>query len=1131
MPSNKRPMEMLCDNEPAIAIANDPGILKVARHFQMKYHYIHEVIQEREIVLKKVQESSHSDNIADPLTKPKEAEIDANHSGINKLSGWIDAFNTDLGFIERDATQTSDYVLALQEGMANDKEKIGKLERRLDSLEASHTLMAMDRERLEREFYSTQVWVSERTMPPRRLKRRAIERLVKNQFEKIESVFEISKCAEVDKVRFAACTLKGRALTWWNGNVHTLRLEIQKMEQEIKKIERYVWGLPERVKANVTSSKPINLHEAINMARELQQNRRQEATKAYVVAPTKGKGYAGNLPLCNQCKAHHCGLCPPRCGKCHKLGHHEKDYRARAPAASGTFLINDHYASILLDSGAEKSFVSTAFTPFIDIASATLDTSYDVELADGKIVSTNTVLRGCTLALFNHLFKIDMLLTRLGSFDVMTLEVQGESSEKDLKSLSCMKNDEKKLEDIHVVRDFPKLFLDDLSGLPPVREIEFCINLIPGALLVSEMLELANQLKELQDKELNKLTIKNHYRLPIIDDLFDQLQGVCYFFKIDLRSGYHQLRVHEVDILKPVFRTRYGHFEFTVMPFGLTNAPAIFMDLMNRVCKPYLDKFVIVFIDDILIYSKSKEEHEVHVKLILALLKKEKLYSKFSKCKFWLQEIKFLGHVINQAGIHVDPSKVKSVKNWKTLVSPTEIHSFLGLAEKAFRILKDKLCNAPVLALPDGPNDFVVYCDASNQGFGDYDCEIHCHPGKVNVVEDALSWKERLKPRRVRAMSMKIYFGLNTKILEAQGEASKDLKAPAELLRGLDTQFERRDDGGIYFMDRIWIPSIRDVRTLIMDEAHTSKYSIHLGADKIYYDLRDLYWWPRMKKDISYLSKCLTCSKIKAEHQNPSGLLQQPEILKLTKSAHFLPIREDYKMEKFARIYINEIMARHGVPVSIISDRDSRFMSRFWSWDSKLIGPEIVQEATKNIMQIKERLKMIRDRQKSYVDKRRKPLEFNVDDRVLLKVSSWKGVVHFGRKGKLAPRYVGPFKIVERIGLVAYHLRLPQELSNIHDTFHVSNLKKCLADTNLQVPLEEIEIDDKFVGTPSDELNSLGSKKISSRASTLIFSQVALRSVLPYPTLISFAFAVSLKVLRYDCLDGSRMDIDGRTYC
>ncbi|GKB26615.1 putative reverse transcriptase domain-containing protein [Tanacetum coccineum] len=252
-------------------------------------------------------------------------------------------------------------------------------------------------------------------------------------------------------------------------------------------------------------------------------------------------------------------------------------------------------------------------------------------------------------------------------------------------------------------------------------------------------------------RELNKLTVKNRYPLPRIDDLFDQLQGSSVYSKIDLRSGYHQLRVRDEDIPKTAFRTRYGHYEFQVMPFGLTNAPAVFMDLMNRVCKPYLDKFVIVFIDDILIYSKSKEEHAEHLKLILELLKKEELYAKFSKCDFWLSKVQFLGHVIDSEGIHVDPAKIESIKDWASPKTPTEIRQFLGLAgyyrrfikgfskiakpmtkltqksvkfdwtekaEAAFQLLKQKLCSAPILALPEGSENFVVYCDASHKGLG-----------------------------------------------------------------------------------------------------------------------------------------------------------------------------------------------------------------------------------------------------------------------------------------------------------------------------------------------------------------------------------------------------------------------------
>nr|GEV13410.1 putative reverse transcriptase domain-containing protein [Tanacetum cinerariifolium] len=419
--------------------------------------------------------------------------------------------------------------------------------------------------------------------------------------------------------------------------------------------------------------------------------------------------------------------------------------------------------------------------------------------------------------------------------------------------------------------------------------------------------------------------------------------------------------------------------------------------------------------------------------------------------------------------------------------------------DESFYIIKEKLCNALVLALPDGPNDFVVYCDASKQGFecvlmqrgkviayasrqlkthennytthdlelgavafalkiwrhylygtksviytdykslqyifdqkelnmcqrwwiellSDYECEIKYHSGKANVVADALSRKERLKPRRVRAMSITIHYGLKTKILEAQGEASKDLKALAEWLRGLEIHFERRNNGGTYFFNRIWIPSVGGVRKLIMDEAHTSRYSIHPGADKMYYDLRYLYWWPGMKRDIAeYVSRCLTWDT----H------------LPLVEFSYNNSYHTSIKCAPFEALYGQKCRS----PV-------------IWTevGESQLIGPEIVQEMTEKIIQIKEKLKTVRSHQKSYTDKRRKPLEFKLRDRVLLKVSPWKGVVRFGNKGKLAPRYVGPFEIVECVGLVAYRLKLPQELSCVHDTFHVSNLKKCLAEPDV----------------------------------------------------------------------------------
>ncbi|GKD11404.1 putative reverse transcriptase domain-containing protein [Tanacetum coccineum] len=371
---------------------------------------------------------------------------------------------------------------------------------------------------------------------------------------------------------------------------------------------------------------------------------------------------------------------------------------------TGTFSLNDHFVTILFDSGADFSFVSTKFAPLLNVKPSIANPGYVIEVADDKKVEVDSIFRDCKLEVRGSLFSINLIPLGHGSFDVIvgmdwfsqykvvivchkkvveipvddgrTLRVHGERTVGIAKALKTVKEDEPKLGDISVVRDFKDVFPEDLAGLPPQRQVKFRIDLVPGATLISKspyrlapsaMQDLSWQLQELQDKgfirpshypwgapvlfvkkkdgslrmcidyrELKKLTVKNRYPLPRIDDLFDQLQGSRYFSKIDLWSGYHQLHVHEDDIPNTAFRTRYGHFEFTVMPFGLTNAPAVFMDLRNRICKPYLDKFVIMFIDDILIYSETKEDHEVHLGLVLELLRNEKLYAKFSKCEFWL---------------------------------------------------------------------------------------------------------------------------------------------------------------------------------------------------------------------------------------------------------------------------------------------------------------------------------------------------------------------------------------------------------------------------------------------------------------------------------------------------------------
>ncbi|GKA06778.1 putative reverse transcriptase domain-containing protein [Tanacetum coccineum] len=460
---------------------------------------------------------------------------------------------------------------------------------------------------------------------------------------------------------------------------------------------------------------------------------------------------------------------------------------------------------------------------------------------------------------------------------------------------------EKRLEGVPIIRNFLEVFPDDLPGLPPPRQVELTEGVVeekysfrPELIALGALVDVLLFVKKkdgsfhmcIDYRELSKLTVKNRYPLLRIDDLFDQLQGSSVYSKIDLRLGYHQLRIREEDIPITAFRTRYGHFEFQVMPFGLTNAPAVFMDLMNRVCKPYLDKFLIVFIDDILIYSKIKEDHEEHLKIILWLLKKEKLYAKFSKWDFWLDSVQFLGHVIDSEGVNVDPSKIKAIKNWVVPTTPTKVRQFLN-EEEAFQMLKQKLCSVPILASPEGSESVVVYCDASIKGFravlmqrekvsayascllkkheenytthdlelgameelnmrqrrriellSDYDCEIRYHPGKANVVADALSRKEKEKPIRVRALVMTVYPDLSEKILKAQTEAMKEENVKAENLgRLIKPIFEIRSNGIQYFDKRIWLPLYGGIRDLIMHESHKLKYSI-----------QPIYYIERLKK-------------------------------------------------------------------------------------------------------------------------------------------------------------------------------------------------------------------------------------------------------------------------------------------
>nr|GEU55430.1 putative reverse transcriptase domain-containing protein [Tanacetum cinerariifolium] len=856
---------------------------------------------------------------------------------------------------------------------------------------------------------------------------------------------------------FAAATLKGPALTWWNSKIATMGLEtvnqkpwtkmkqlmaveffpveeIQRMEHELwnlkvkeykivaytqrfneltfmclrmvepkkVKVDVYIRGLSYNIKGEVTSSKPANLNEAVRIAHKLmeqksqardkrilegkkrkwesfqsgissgksnqkdnyrqslQNNQKQGNMRAMSTALTEKKVSSGSLPICERCFTHHDGPCMTKCYKCGKVGIKRGITRKRMlprvqmlnpsqlamivglNVVTGMFLLNNRYAFILFYSGSDRSFVNTSFSSMLDIDLIKIDASYMVELSDGMVVSMNIVLKDCTLNFVNHIFEINLMPIELGMFDVIIgidwlvkhdavivcadKVVRIPYGNKTL----TVKSDK----DVLVIRNFPEVFLNDFPRLRPPRKVEFRIDLVPRAapvarapyrLAPSEMRVLSVQLQELLEKgficpnyrELNKSTVKNRYPLSRIDDLFDRLQGSSVYSKIDLRSGYHQLRIKEEDIPITAFRTRYGHFEFQVMPFGLTNAPALFMELMNRVCKPYLDKFVIVFIDNILVYSKDEKEHRKHLRIILELLKKERLYAKFSKCDFWLDSGS------KDFVVYCDAS----LKGYEAVLMQREKRHYLYGTKCV--VFTDHKSLQYILNQKEQNLRQQRWIEL----LSDCDCEIRYHPGKANVVADVLSRKEMIKPLCVRALMMTVHKDLPKQILEAQKEALKKKSVMAKKLGRLIKQiFEFCPDEIRCFGNRAWLSQFSGLRDLIMHESHKSKYSIHPGSDKMYIDLKLLYWWPNMKANIAtYVSKCLSCVKVKFEHQKLSGLFQQLEI----------PV---WKWKRITMDFMSGLLrmpSGHGVPISIILDRDSHFTSRFWKLLQKALGTNL----------------------------------------------------------------------------------------------------------------------------------------------------------------------------------------------
>ncbi|KAH0730003.1 hypothetical protein KY289_001191 [Solanum tuberosum] len=622
------------------------------------------------------------------------------------------------------------------------------------------------------------------------------------------------------------------------------------------------------------------------------------------------------------------------------------------------------------------------------------------------------------------------------------------------------------LESVPVVNEFPDVFPNDLPGIPPKREIDFGIDLLsdtqsisilPYRMAPTELKELKEQLKDL----LDKVTIKNKYPLPRIDDLFDQLQGATYFSKINLRSGYHHLRVKGVDIPKTAFRTRYGHYVFLVMSFGLTNTLATFMDLINRVFRQYLDMFVIVFIDDILICSRSENDHMDNLRIVLQVLNDHQLFAKF-------RDLLRVFHSIASPLTSLTQKKAKFV--WSKT------------CEKSFQELNDRHTSAPVLTLVEGTNCFVVYCDASTVGLG---CVLMQNGKVIAYASRKLKVHEKNYPIHelelaVVVFALKIWkhylFGVHeddftdhTSLQYVFSQKDLNLQALSRFYMGsvAHVEDEKKDPVRVVHRARLGVQLLDSTKGGVMLKESILKKSIEAfseGGDGV----------------LRFVAKCLNCQQVKVEHQRPGSLSQDignptwnwddvnmdfivglPRtrrqhdsiwvvIDQMTKSAHLIPVKVYFPMEDYAKLYIREIVKLHGVSLSIIFDRVIQFTSHFWkSFQnghgtkvklSTTFHPQTDGQAERTIQTLEDMLRAC------VIDFKSSELIYEAIEKVLLIRERLRTVQ--SRQKSCAD--------------VAYEVNLPNEVAPVHPVFHVSIIKQCIGDPVSIIPLEGLGVDESL---------------------------------------------------------------------